>query len=289
MKGNILMLLAACPVALGVGWWLYNSTPESTDQSAITPAISQPEELRPILRENAVSPQPVVAEPTPVILPPEEPLEPLPEVPSSLAESDNRVKAALAILSPDLLRWATPKEQLRKWVSLVNNVADGRVPIKNRPIKLKVEPFTAEERSGKLYLSAANYSRAAGLIDALVAVEPDLMMRYYQAWKPLLDEAYNELGLGDDFDDRLLAAIERVLSVPVLEQADIQLKRPVVFYTFADKELEQAPELDRFLWRLGPDNTHKLQGYLEDFALRFQRVNPGESTTIDTPLTTATP
>ena len=283
MKGNILMLLAACPVAIGVGWWLYSSTPESTDQSTITPITSSPEDLRPILRENVASPQPMVAEPTPVILTPEEPLEPLPEVPSSLAESDNRVKAALAILSPDLLRWATPKEQLRKWVSLVNNVADGRVPIKNRPISLKVEPFAAEERNGKLYLSSANYARAAGLIDALVAVEPDMMMRYYRAWKPLLDEAYNELGLGDNFDDRLLAAIERVLSVSVLEEDDIQLKRPVVFYTFADKALEQAPELDRFLWRLGPDNTHKLQGYLEDFALRFQRVNPGETTTIDTP------
>ncbi len=283
MRVNVVLVVIALIAGSGVGWWLYQA---NQSRQAVAPQetnLIEPEVTtsHPVIRQE---PPPQVQEPEPLI--PEnipEPKSELPQAPDSLGQADAGVAEALADLSPKLLQWFTPKEQIRKWVSLVNNIAAGDIPVKNRPVKIKIDSFSAQQSNGNFYLSPKNYERATDLINALVATDKEQVMRYYLAWKPLLEEAYQELGAEDTFEEKLLQAIEKILNTPVLEEGDIRLKRPLVFYTFADPALEKSSNLEKFLWRLGPENTHKLQLYLEEFPLQFQQANSTPPTTIETP------
>ena len=54
-------------------------------------------------------------------------------VPPQLDGSDAFVLQAVTELSPQVASWLIPQEQLRKWVTLVNLVAEGKFPVKERP------------------------------------------------------------------------------------------------------------------------------------------------------------
>ncbi len=85
----------------------------------------------------------------------------------------------------------------------------------------------------------------------------------YQAWLPLLERAQDELGNGNKFSERLRATIDRILAVQPLT-GDIELQSGVLKFTFASQPREQASDLEKALWRLGPANTLRIQNYLRD-------------------------
>jgi hypothetical protein len=165
-------------------------------------------------------------------------------------------------LAPAMASWLIPEEQVRKWVLTVDLMAEGKLPRRYRPLNYPMAAFKVDEKAGALVSDPLNYERANILLDQVLAIEPARLASYYRQWQPLLDEAYRELGKPGTFDQRLRMAIKQVLAVkPRGEQAS--LKRPGVFYQYADPELEKSPELDRLLWRLGDDNTQRLQAYLQ--------------------------
>jgi hypothetical protein len=41
-----------------------------------------------------------------------------------------------------------------------------------------------------------------------------------------------------------------------------ELVQPVVYYKYADPTLENASDVEKLMWRLGPGNTQKVQDYL---------------------------
>lgn len=189
--------------------------------------------------------------------------EPVPQPPATLQESGPDAQAAVGELSPRLVGWLTPQEPVRKGVLLVDLVAEGRVPVKNLPVSYPAERFAVEKRDGEIYLSAANYQRATELIDTITAIPPEQAVRYYRAWRPLLQEAHDELGRKQSFEQRLQRAIQQVLDTKPLT-GDVRLEQPNVFYTYADPELESASDVSKLLWRLGPENTEKLQAWLRE-------------------------
>lgn len=183
--------------------------------------------------------------------------------PASLDASDAIVLAAVSQLSPDVTAWLLPEEQIRKWVALVNALADGKVPVKNRPLEYPLPPFQVLQQDNTLWLDRASYRRASDLIKALTQMPPSRVARHYAAWQPLLQNAQDELGNGARFSERLHTAIDRVLAVQPLT-GDIELKAGVLKYTYADPAREKASALEKLLWRLGPSNTLRIQNYLRD-------------------------
>lgn len=190
---------------------------------------------------------------------------PLISPPPTLQGSADEAQAAVGELSPPLLGWLTPQEPLRKGVLLVDLVAEGRVPVKNLPLSYPAERFAVDTRDDEIYLSPQNYQRATQLIDTITAIPPEQAVRYYRAWRPLLQEAHDELGRKQSFDQRLQLAIQQVLDTKPLT-GDIRLEQPNVFYTYADPSLESASDVSKLLWRLGPENTEKLQAWLRGVA-----------------------
>ena len=275
---GILMTLLAC---VGLGWLWYSqqtNLPEPVPDVANQTAAPEPEkQVHPIIRD--LPPTGATPQPNTDAAPPTSKASTMPQLvpaPTDLGQSDSQTRAAVKDLakqkdlsksnenSTDLLQWLTPKEQIRKWVLLVDNVAMGKVPVKNRPLEFAMPSFRVSGAEDQPLLAEANFNRLNPMVDAFVALNPDLLARYYRAWEPLLQEAYGELGQPGSFRDRLLEAIDRVLAVRPLESTSVALKQPSVYYRFADPELEAATDLEKLLWRMGPRSTVRIQSQLRD-------------------------
>lgn len=250
MNGKIIAVIVAVLAIGAVGWYLQR---DATEDDRVETALPQPEpqatELGEVERDDAAQ---ETASEVAVLPPP------------TLDESDEPVRSAAADLATRLAAWVTPEEQVRKWVLLVDMAADGKVPARNRPLNYPMATFKASETDEEQYrFDTANYGRTGELVEVLVNIPPQKVADYYRVWHPLLQQAYAELGKPDSFDERLRLAIERVLAAQPLP-APPELERPNVFYTYADPAREKASDLDKLLWRLGPDNTQRLQNYLRE-------------------------
>lgn len=182
----------------------------------------------------------------------------------SLADSDTLWLQLLERVSPTLSTWLIPEHQIRRWVVLVDNLASNRIPYEHRPLNYPMAEFSVIDTNDdetELF-NTANYKRADLLVQTITLIPNDQAVALYQNWLPLFDEAFAELGYDVGFHDRLLQAIDNILAVEPIQQPQ-QLKHATVLFTYTAEELEQATALEKFLWRLGPENTRKLQNYLQ--------------------------
>ena len=186
--------------------------------------------------------------------------------PASIDGSDAQVKRALEEMSPPLLAWLTPKEQIRKWVSITVNLSDGELINSHRPVSYPMGRFKVKKQGERLKMSSANFGRATDLIAALTAIPPQKLAAYYRQWAPILEDAYGDLGMDGNFHGHFIRLIDQSLAVPSLSKPPT-LEQPHVLYTYVDDELEQAADLDKLMWRLGPDNMAELQAYLLEFKI----------------------
>lgn len=255
----LLIVILAC-----AAYWLFMPRDLPDAASPATPAIRQPTasstvDRHPVLQDDT----PLAATPTQQTVMPVTADDDLVPPPATLEGSDSVVLDAVSQLSADVTAWLLPQEQIRKWVVLVNALADGKVPVKDRPLEYPLPAFKAQEKDGSLWLDRANYGRTTTLIKALTRMPPSRVARHYAAWQPLLQQAQDELGNGADFDERLHTAIDRILAIRP-RTGTIELKAGVLKYTYANPQMEKASAVEKLLWRLGPSNTLRIQNYLRD-------------------------
>lgn len=260
-------LIAAIVVVLlaaGGAWWYLSS---GTDPDAVEPIAEATPESGDLSEfsdraTKTAPPQPATAadqssgESEPVD-------ETLVQPPSGLDDSDGRAQAAAADLSPKIAVLMSPREQVRKWVLMTDLMAAGQLPNKRRPLDYPVGSFEIEKQGDRVVMSDANYQRVQPLIDRVVSMEPERVAVYYDTWQPLLESAYGEQGKPGSFHQRVTETIDRILDVEPLT-GQPELVRPNVMYKYKDPELEKAPELNKWLWRMGPDNMEKLQAFLRE-------------------------
>ncbi len=184
--------------------------------------------------------------------------------PENVDGSDAQVSLALEEMSPPLLAWFTPKEQVRKWVAMLVLLSEGDLISKNRPLSYPMAPFQVKKQGGRLSMSEANFSRANDLINALTSIPPQKLAAYYRQWSPVLENSYTELGMEGNFHTHFVSLIDRALATQSLSKPP-ELSQPHVLYTYSDEELEKASDVNKLMWRLGPDNMNKLQAYLLEF------------------------
>jgi len=183
-------------------------------------------------------------------------------VPGRLDGSDDMARTAAHELSPMLLKWLIAPEQIRKWVALIDALADGKMPsTKIQPLAFPMPAFDVISVDDATRMNPNNFTRAKLLIDTLTSMDAQKLADYYHAWSPLLETAYAELGRSDNFDTRLRRALQNLLDAPVLpETAD--LARPKAYYVYADPALEKSSDVTKLLWRLGTANQRQLQSYV---------------------------
>lgn len=252
MNKNTMAVAGLVLLALVAGAWYLGSQqtqPIQTQPVAVTPEPSAPRPTTVVER----SPEPArdAAESEPALLAP----------PASIDDSLPVIQQLVASLSPDLLDWLVDEELLRKFVILVDQLADGDLSRKHLPLDYPMPAFAILGDKDNARTDPQNFHRAKPLIAAVLALEPALLVTHYRRWQPLLNQAYSELGKPGKFDDRLMLAIRNLQQIPPAPLNAALVARPVV-YKYQDPKREDASALHKWMWRLGADNQARINDYL---------------------------
>ena len=248
-------LIAAAVLALVAGltlFWLFSSR----GPVAVPEQEASGERPAPI-----ALPQPAEEEPEPES---EEPEVVLP----ALSESDVFAREALGQLSqhPGLASFLLTDELVRKIVAAVDNIAEGENPSRHFPYLAPEEKFGVVHRSPQGFLDPRSYHRYNVIASAFASMDAQGLATLYRNAKPLMEEAYVELGYQDQqFEDALRKAISILLQTPVVEDR-ITLRADSVNYTFAESRLEALSPGQKQLLRTGPENTKRVQSKLRELA-----------------------
>ncbi len=183
-----------------------------------------------------------------------------------LDQSDDVLRGLAGGLSPhqSLEPWLKSKDLIRRFVAAVDNIANGLSPRPQIDFFAPKGEFKAMRRDGRYYVDPSGYNRYNLVADVFVSLNVNKTIELYRRAKPLIQEAYAELGYPDqEFDDTLAEAIIELLKVPVV-QGDMLLERKVISYAIADPGLENLSEAQKYLLRMGPENIRKIQIMLRE-------------------------
>ena len=217
-------------------------------------------------RDKAEEPLQAVEEPTPTPVPAPTPT--LEERLSSrlsgttLATSDAVVRELVAEISshPKLASWLVNEDLIRRFVASVDNIASGISPRAHVDFLRPKEGFEVDERrDGTLVIEPSSYSRYDSVALVFASLDTEGAVALYRELKPLIDDAYAEIGPANtDFDDRLEKAFDVLLSVPVLEDS-ARVEQKILTYAWADDQLEALSGAQRHFLRMGPENVSLIQ------------------------------
>ncbi len=215
-------------------------------------------------------------EPTPgaeVVTTPEvpeaEPVGPEPEEAMDLPlldESDALVRTLVGALSsrPELAQWLTNDELIRMFVVVVDNIAEGVSPAKHLPFLKPKEKFKAVYDSGSFYVNPRSYDRYNLVAEIVSSINARRGAEFYRNLKPLIQEAYKEMGYPDtDFDMTFSRAIDHLLMTPVPD-GYAELIGETVAYSYVDDRFEKLTSAQKQLLRMGPQNVQKIQRKLTE-------------------------
>jgi hypothetical protein len=258
-------LIAICILGLigFVAWNFFKETPSE-------PEIKQ----RPLVipKPPAPSPKPTLDQPeleTPSEATPEPAATPTAPLPS-LNESDAALSSELGEIHPDLLALLVSDELLRKFVRAVNGLSENKLVQTFRPIHSPQGRFAIEELgmdarlNTRLYrIDDANFDRYSIYITALQKLPPEQAVALYQRYYPLMQRAYEELGLREpSFHKVVLRAIANLQEDVDGQHSGATLNQPAVMYEFLDEELENLSTCQKLKIRLGPENSKALEDWL---------------------------
>ena len=258
--GQIAILIIALGVLIIGGWWFSRDQQEPTDA----------EVQAPVVESAAIEPAPVPEMPEPeqpVIAETPEPVEPAPqpEPLPSLDNSDEFVRGTLLDISDRSAHqnWLKSDNLIRRVTAITDGLSRGQLLQKFMPLVSPQKTFEVEKHGNSITISRDNYQRYNTLVDELIAIEPQQLATTIQLMQPLMENAFAEQGYPDrTFKGALQEAIDELLATPSYENPP-ELLLESVHYTFKDAELEALSEVQKQLIRSGPDNTKKLQFYLQ--------------------------
>jgi Protein of unknown function (DUF3014) len=200
---------------------------------------------------------------------------PLPTPLPELLNSDESFRKALLAISPNLAPWLNADHLIRKLLLIANDMYQGIRVSRNLSFMRLELPFSVEQTDLGMSMSERSYHRFDKLAEAVNVINPKALALTYQAYRPLAQQVFNELGYPKEVT--LEAMIKKmaadILDAPVLE-GRVELTRPSVLYKFADPALEALSPAQKQLIRMGPANTRVIQAKLRAFMVEFAALKP---------------
>lgn len=263
--------LAAAIIIVFIALWFLLSGP--SEQPAPPVVLPLPETVM-TEPEIVMMPEPEVVPaevPEPVTLP--EPSLIAPATPAvvetplpGLEQADSVLKDELLALDwrPGLASLLITKEMVRNFVVTVDNLAQGRLVTEHDVLKPLEQGYRATATDDGRYLAhPANTERYEPYLLLLESVPTAQLKALKQRYKPLLQQAFAELGYENlQFEQRVQQAIALLLATPELQEPPL-LERPSVYFTFADPKLEQLPEAQKQLLRLSATQQQRARQLLK--------------------------
>jgi hypothetical protein len=186
-----------------------------------------------------------------------------------LDASDDPVRGLAAELSSNssFAQWLKTKDLLRRFAAAVDNIAAGQSPRPQFDFFALAGPFKTVARGGKTLVDPAGYDRYNVIADVFDSLSTAGCARIYASVRPLLQQAYRELGYPkEDFHQTLLRAIAEILRTPVVDDP-IVLEKGVTTWLMVDPKLEELSPAQKHLLRMGPENLQLIHAKLREIAL----------------------
>lgn len=184
----------------------------------------------------------------------------------SLADSDTLLRSLVSALSqnPTLARFLATKGIVRASTLAVVQIGDGRTPAQPFAVLRPATHTQIDGPSGSI--PASNMARWDPVSGALTSVSPGDAAQLYVNVKPLVDEAYIELGHADgNFDAAIVRAIQMLAGTPALDAPPTLLKR-AGYFEFEDPELRSLKPVQKQFLLMGPENRRKILRWLSELA-----------------------
>ncbi|MGO2373461.1 DUF3014 domain-containing protein [Pseudoalteromonas sp. KG3] len=237
--------------------------PVMTEYQAPEPEVTEPE-----VTEPETLPEPEVA-----TRPEQRQVEPEPEVAPlpTLNESDTVVVASIDdYLSDQAMSLLITDDVIRRGVVFIDNLAKGKVVAKHAPVERPEESFSVIE-GDILTIDPNSYERYTPYVKIFTSMSAAQIVRLYDEYKPLINDAYAEIGYqGDAFNQTLEEAIELLLDTPE-PKGDMPLLRDSVTYQYAYSEWERLPAAQKQLLRMGPENMKKVKAVLRSVKAELEK------------------
>ena len=177
-----------------------------------------------------------------------------------LDESDAWFTTKLPTLTwrKELLKLVVTDDMIRRFVVFTDNFSQGTLAYEHTPLITPNTKFTALEQETaqgtQLQWDESSTRRFSMYVDLLRSMDSEMLVQRYGELKPLIDQAYAELGYPEqDFTEKLQNAITKVLDMEV-PKAQPELERPSVMYKYKDESLESLDDAEKLLLRLGKEN-----------------------------------
>jgi Protein of unknown function (DUF3014) len=185
----------------------------------------------------------------------------------SLTDSDGLIRTLVGGLSkhPTISRLLATSGLVRATALAVVQIGDGRTPVE--PLKV-VRPTSRLQILGTTSgrIDPESYRRWDPVVGGLVSIAPADAAQLYVNVKPLLDEAYIDLGHpGEDFDAAIVRAIRLLADTPTPSGDQILLKRPG-YFEHDDETLRALRPVQKQLILMGPEHQRRLVAWLKSFA-----------------------
>lgn len=261
-------------IILAIAVWFSISDDENIPPVVIEAPVEIIEQtVTPIIEE--VVEQPPVVETTELTTTPEPVKIALPK----LDDSDPIIIAKLPQVTwrKELLKLVVTDDLVRRFVVFTDNFAQGNISYEHSPFVLLTEKFQAKESTeqttdGESWeWNEASTQRFSLYVDLLRSMDSGELVDLYFEVKPLIDQAYQELGYPEqDFTKVLQASITRVLDMEILED-NPKLLRPSVMYKYQNEVLESLDESDKLLLRIGKENVLVIKSVLLELNDKISR------------------
>jgi hypothetical protein len=184
---------------------------------------------------------------------------------TTLNTSDAVVRELVAALSanPRLAAWLVNEDLIRRFTAAVDNIAAGKSPASQLEFLRPKQGFEVKKAGdGTFVIDPASYQRYDVVAAVVGSLDTAGTVALYRELKPLIDDAYAEISPpGKKFDDRLQAAFDQLLAVPVLDEPQ-EVQQLVVTYAWSDEKIEGLSAAQRQFLRMGPENVSTIQSKL---------------------------
>jgi hypothetical protein len=167
---------------------------------------------------------------------------------------------------PQLGLWLGQGQLARRFVAIVNNIAEGESPRPHLLFLVPASRFEVAEREGVTVIAPQSYARYDLIGDVLESVEPRAFARVFAVLLPLGEAAHRELGHPPgELTQTVQRAVAEMLAVPghASAPAVVPFQRgPLIQYRYVDVRLEALSPAQKNLLRMGPRNVKRIQARL---------------------------
>ena len=193
----------------------------------------------------------------------------LPQLDASDATVASEIAAKMD--DPIWVNWLADEEMIRKTVAVIDNAARGEFARKVLALPVPNKSLQSSKRAAPQQLDQQNYARYDSYVDMVTSLDNDAVRQLYIRFQPLMQQAYTELGYPDQqFGDALASAFEVTLATPDID-GPLRLQKVDGRIVFVDEEIENLPDLQKLLIRIGPVNRARLKQKIGELqAVLFQ-------------------